>query len=63
MDVANLGHEDGSPSHNVVIDYFSPTCQMHKSNNEIAVNNVDFHPLPAILASTSCNIIIVYVTS
>ena len=34
-----------SPSSNVVIDYFSPTCKMCKINNEKAINNVDFDHL------------------
>ena len=31
------------PSRNVVIDYFSPTCKMHKINNEKAINSIDFY--------------------
>ena len=34
---------------------------MYKSNYEKAINNADFHPLLAILASISCDIIIAYV--
>ena len=43
MDVANLRHEDGIPESlpQVVIDYFSPTLKMCKSNNEKAINNID----------------------
>ena len=52
-----------SPPRNVEIDYFSSTCKMCKIKNEKAINNVDFDHLLDILASTSCDGIITYVTS
>ena len=63
LQILDTGMGFPSPSRNLVIDYFSPTCKMYQINNEKAINNVDFYPLLAILASTSRDVIIVYVTS
>ena len=52
-----------SPSYNVVIDWFSPTCNMYEKKPTIyTINNLDFDPFPIIVVSTSrdiiCNVIV-----